>query len=65
MTAITAARTPFRTRTGPAPRSAACTVTLAIATPVLALALSWGLVDACAFTQHSLQGFYAVSATPA
>ncbi len=36
-------------------------VTLAIVAPVLAVALSWGVVDACAFTQHSLMGLYAIS----
>ena len=36
---------------------------LAIAAPLLAVALSWGLVDACAYTQHSLLGLYATSAS--
>ncbi len=37
-------------------------VTLAVVAPVLAVALSWGVVDACAFTQHSLMGLYAINA---
>jgi hypothetical protein len=39
------------------------TAVLALAAPVLAIALSWGLVDACAYTQHSLMGLYAASAS--
>ena len=41
--------------------STLCRVTLAVAAPVLAVALSWGVVDACAFTQHSLMGLYSIS----
>ena len=40
-------------------------VSLAIAAPLLALALSWASVDACAYTQHSLMGLYQVASTPA
>ena len=43
----------------PAGRTAA----LAIAAPLLAVVLSWGLVDACAYTQHSLMGLYETSAS--
>ena len=46
-------------------RSMFRTVALAIAAPVLAVALSWGVVDACAYTQHSLMGMYTVASTPA
>ena len=64
MTTITADRAFVRSNE-PTARSTFRTVTLAIATPVLAVALSWGLVDACAYTQHSLMGVYAVSSTAA
>ena len=43
--------------------SASRTVALALAAPVLAVALCWGLVDACLYTQHSLMGLYAASAS--
>jgi hypothetical protein len=62
MTTITADRAFVRSNEQTS-RSTFRTVTLAIATPVLAVALSWGLVDACAYTQHSLLGVYTVSST--
>ncbi len=61
MTTITADRVFVRSTDGQTSRSMFRTLTLAIATPVLAIALSWGVVDACAYTQHSLMGIYTTS----
>ena len=65
MTITIANRTLLHARREPSQRCPARTVAIAIATPVLALVLSWGLVDACAFTQHSLMGVYAAGAAQA
>ena len=65
MTTITADRAFVRSNDETGSRWTFRTMTLAIATPVLAVALSWGLVAACAYTQHSLMGVYTVSSTSA
>ncbi len=61
MTTITAERISVRSDDGFGSRSMFRTVVLAVAAPVLAVALSWGVVDACAYTQHSLMGIYTTS----
>jgi hypothetical protein len=63
MTTITADRAFARSNDEQTSGSTFRTLTLAIATPVLAIALSWGVVDACAYTQHSLMGIYTISST--
>lgn len=45
------------------PRFALRAILLAVAGPALALALSWGMVDALAFTQNSLMSVYSAASS--
>ena len=47
------------------PRPRLTSVLLAVAAPILAAGLCWGMVDALAFTQGSLMGLYSATASAA
>jgi hypothetical protein len=63
MKTITADRPVICSRVEPNSRSVLRILAFAIAAPVLAVALSCGFADACAYTQHNLMGIYTTSLT--